>query len=374
LRSLVIFILSLFSLNQLYCQNNVEFERIDEILSNPLSEIDIHFFDSLLLEYPESDYLLGMKASYISSNFDSNEADKFLRSSSAVDVESSYVNMARGIIAVDQGRLNDSKSYFERAYSLDSLKRNKWVRVELFSLYQELGLKNGGKFVEEALLIDPVFFNAKVALIYSLDLSLDCNRIINLFKSINSKWLNYQDYSTLGYAHYYCGDYLLAEDAFKRSNVYHENAPAYLGLGNIALDYRKNLELARSLYLKVIEFPEFEFDGIVALGWLHLWMAETSIAEDYFILLTTKYECQDSFNELILFRLKTNDYDQAQIDNLRSIELFGTNYFNFGYSIILDSLKDGDIYADFTSIVNEYKDSFGDDAYRWLLSTLKSLI
>lgn len=137
---------------------------------------------------------------------------------------SSLMFMDKALIDDYNGEHNEAKKGFKYAVDLDTLKVNKWLRMELYFFYQESIDFRAFGYLEEALKIDDNFHLAKIEKSYQLDEEENCMEIIGLLENIPDSYQDSDAMNLLGAAYINCRNFEKAKDALNQSISYSPNS------------------------------------------------------------------------------------------------------------------------------------------------------
>lgn len=122
----------------------------------------------------------------------------------------------------------------EKLLVIDKEKKNKWLRIELFKLYEKKGIDYlAWGYLEEAIAIDEIFYEAILTRAYRLNLITNCSDIIQQIISLPQTYIDSDILNFLGNAYLNCGDTENALKIFNGSIKKTETEEAYYFLGYI---------------------------------------------------------------------------------------------------------------------------------------------
>jgi hypothetical protein len=107
-------------------------------------------------------------------------------------------------------------------------------------------------------------------------------------------------------------------------------------------------------------------------GWTLYYERELEEAKYFFIKAFDLETTQEVINEVLVFYLKTQQYEEAEIWLNRSKGMFGTNFYNAGFALILDIVFNRVSYKD-SEIYSKYERTYGKKAADWLSELLTFL-
>jgi tetratricopeptide (TPR) repeat protein len=255
---------------------------------------------------------------------------------------------------------------------LDKNKKNKWLRLELFKLYEkkEMDYLAWGH-LEDALSIDEGFCEAILIRAYRLDLIENCSDVIQQIIQLPQSFLNSDILNYLGNAFLNCGNIENAIKIFNGSIEISETEEAYYFLGYINHYHLTDYETALNYYDKSININNQFIDVLIEKAWLLFDMNKFDETELLFKdLMLTHQNDQEVFNQLILFFLKRKRNSEALNYINESKRKFGSNHMNDGFELIcLEKLKNKEYIYKF----QKYKNKYSSEEMIWFKMLLKDV-
>lgn len=365
---LLFFFLAFFYFENIFSQN-MDPEKIKEIDCHLQlnKKVEDAYFIQHLKEYPNSDYLLGMRILTAIKRSDVAEAEVLLAIYSQIINESSYMLMAKAVYEKDKGAFNASYNSFMEALVADKEDNNKWLRLELFDFFMNSIVREdlAWKYLEEALVIDASFFPALITKAYSLDQIENCSDIIELLNKVIPHYVDEDIYAYIGSAHYNCHEVNKAEYFLNKSLDIRLSSDVYELLGLIQHEYYKNYDEALK-YLKLsIEIDSQDPETYNSLGWLYFDMNNLHDAELAFKRLVQLDKGQEPYNQIINFYICSEKYSKAKKALNESIDYNGKSYMTDAYDIVLHTKTEGSDDR-FRDLIFEYEKKYQEFEVNWL--------
>jgi tetratricopeptide (TPR) repeat protein len=350
--------------------NEQEILKIDSLLTIKIRS-EHPYIDSLHKTYPNSDFIIGMKAlSYIS--YDSLRAAEKLITSN-LKKGNTFSLIAAGVLYDKKNDSVKAQDFFDQAIASDERRVNKWLRLYLFYHYKKDDLAKALENLDQAIQMDSVFNQAIIEKAYLLSPVDNCDSIIKLLNKVNRNYKDNGYLSFLGDAYYYCGDGERAVSCYLKSNEIKENGFAYFGLGTIEHYMNRNLGKASEFYIKSSEYSDTRCDAKISLGWLNFDKNNLDVAESYFREIPDLCAKQENYNELIYFYIKTGKLKNAKEYITLAEKRFSSSYFTEGFKLLIDVLS-GDLEAFLkNNKIDSYYATYGKDAADWLNSLLTDI-
>lgn len=316
-------------------EGGVDFDEIDKFLSKPANASDkIIFLDRYLKKWPNNDYLLGMRG-YFLLEVDSVEAGEFFKKEIlSQNNMGEYCAMASGAFFAGKGNYKKASEYLKYAQKLDKEVNNKWIFLELFHAEKDDDV--AAKYLEKSLQIDPFFYYALLSKAYFvLDEVENCAEIINILDKVDLEQESVEVINHLGMAYYNCGNIEKSYGVFLQSVEVGKSGFAYNMLGNIAVSWN-DLELAEKYYLENLKLNEHRDLALRALGWLYFRSGRYSVAETLFRELIVLEPTKESYEDVIMFYLKTNNFSKAREVIKERVVKHGNDSYSNAFLLIVD--------------------------------------
>ncbi|MFM9838892.1 MAG: hypothetical protein ACKVOQ_11545 [Cyclobacteriaceae bacterium] len=336
--------------------------EVDRKLTNQ-AVIDPKFIDSLLTIYPESDYLIGMKALQLLSLDSVDKAQRLIDSNSGE--KGTFIFTAEAIVYDKKNDSTKAEFLFDKAIRLDN-GNNKWLRLNLFYHFKESKSKYAAEELERSIKIDPNFNQAIIEKSYVLSPVENCDSIISLLSKVDYQYKDEGYLSFLGDAYFYCNDKKNSKSCYLRSNLIKENGFAYFGLGSLAEYLENDKKGAENFYNKSLNFKDARCEALISLGWLAYAKEDIKAAEQLFTKVVDECETQDNYSEVVIFYLKMNDVKQANRYIQLSKEKFSNSYFTEGLSLLVEIKVNKISHAESNNRIDDFYLKFGDVSSGWL--------
>ena len=256
----------------------------------------------------------------------------------------------------------------ENLIVVDKEKKNKWLRLELFKLYEKKGIEYlAWGYLEEAIEIDNIFYEAILARAYRLNLITNCYDIIQHIISLPQTYIDSDILNFLGNSYLNCDDTENALKIFKGSINKTETEEAYYFLGYIYHYNFNDLEKALFYYDKSIYLNNNFLDPQLEKAWLLFDMEQFDSSEILFKEIITKFEEVNPYNQIVLFYIKTKRYTEALNYIEESKIKFGSNYMNEGFELVCLQKNHDHSYVSKYSI---YKCNYTEEELLWFKDML----
>lgn len=366
----------IFYCNVLFCQEMTkeEFITIDRYLTDNSILVE-NFIISKLLIHPFNDYLIGMNIylNYKNGNRKhlEEEFNTLLKSDSNFK-NSSYIELAKGIIEINNGNDNKALNHYLRSLELDKLldNSNKWLRLELYSYFKERDHLLSLKYLNESLDIDPNFTSAQYEIAF---LNRENGDLENAIKILDDIIIRIDD----DYASYHkalfleeLGKYSEAEFVYsmliKKSNY----IQAYVGLGYINQFINKDLEKAELYFKQAINIDDRFDEAYMRLFRLYI---EKKAPHDAHKYIKKAYELNNSdiyLLDLIYAETLLNNFEQSEKLINKYYTDYGKDYEIDFWDILITSLK-GDK-ENSQSKINSYYDNYTTNEVEFLKNELRA--
>lgn len=324
----------------------------------------------------EDDFILNtLKVSCQVYKGNPDYAEKFIEKYSKSHSDNSYYLMTKGILSAFLEEYDLAHDFYLRGIEADKKRENKWIRFLFANLFIETAPEISNKYLDEALLIDPFYYDAIKLKIYQLDTLSQANEILFFYSKLETK--NCIDDNILAHvatALYNEGLYKKSKEFIDKSlSMNPDNSIALSLLGNYYYDYKKNNELAEHFFKRSLEIDHLDLITLNNLAWLYCEMGKAELAEKRFMqLIQLDNDNQFSYFQLVGFYI-TTDKDREALKWMKIInEKFDYNYFIEAYTIILDVKQKGAPTNKFYS----YKRKYGIDSeqYQLLVDLIEELV
>ena len=337
------FFLNIFSCSNLSeIPDNLRIQIEKEINCNPL--IDNNYFNSYLVKYPYSDFLVGMKTIFFLQDEKIEEAEEFLQqyTKNSKFSKGTFVNLAE--FQINNIKNPHSENTFQlllKSKKYDKQKNNKYVYLFLFDYYLKKDIKKAKKYLDFSLKIDST---STIGLLtksyYYREIGNDLESIKILESLIEKKCTPFAFFYRSVFF-YEEGDLKAAESILLQGMQIKEIPEFFLLLGRIYGD-KNNKEAELNYYENGLQkFPDNK-DLLNNLGWFYLHNRDFTKAIDIFnklIDIHPKNQIEDYYS-LINVLLLNNNLEIAENYLNELIQIYPQkNYTYFYYSILLHGLK-----------------------------------
>lgn len=346
-------------------------EECDKYLTDNYP-VHINYFDKYLNKSLLSAYLKLMKVYFLIKE---GNIDLAKEEYSLINIDSPVYNshgdlyyMIKGIFLFLDKNRKDALNYFQIALSKEK-SRNKWLRIELFYFYFEIENYTAFGYLDEAIDIDPNFYEAIIQKCYYMDSEHNCEEIITNLEKLPITYEINTTLNLLGVAYTNCGNIDKGIKIIKKSI---ENEPTsennYL-LGYIYSNFLKRLDLAEGFFLKSLSFEKANIDTINSYAWLLYEKNDMQLAEKKFKELLSINKDQTAYDQIIQFYLLTKKISKAEKFISESINQNGFNFTNEGFEIILLLIMKKNHKAK----LDAYKIKYGEFEVDWLHGMINDL-
>lgn len=345
-----------------------ELLKIDNYLTNNF-EIPPDYFDSLLSIYPTNDYIVGMNIYFNYKNGNKKKLEEDFYKLITLDNQlenSSYIQLAKGIIAYNNNSEEEAIKYYKRGLEIDKLtdESNKWLRLELYFFYQKKEFDKALEFLMESLTIDNNFTFAQYELAFinrengDLEAAIDVlDRIILrttdpyaiyhkayfleeleehkeaeiLYTMLINKFNYIEAYTSLGAIyHYLYKDFTKAEYYFNEALKINQNFDvAYIRLFRLYID-KKELEKAYQAIKKgytINKSSDNLLDFIYAEVLMKRYTTAKGLIEKYYDEFGKDYEID--FWDILWTILEGDKQNTVQVKIDKYYENYTQNEINF---------------------------------------------
>jgi tetratricopeptide (TPR) repeat protein len=286
--------------------------------------------------------------------------------------KNSFFLMVKSLVQINQENEIDLLiASLEELLIIDNLKTNKWLRLELFKLYEkkEIDYLAWG-YLEEAISIDENFYEAILLRAYRLDLITNCADIVYQILQLPQTFVNSDVLNFLGNAYLNCNEVENALKIFNGSLEIEVTEEAYYFIGYINHYYLDDYEKAIFYYDKSISINNLFIDVLVEKAWLLYDMSKYEDSETLFKKIISGHEEINVYNQITLFYIRTEKIDEALEYVEKSKIKFGVNHMNQGFELIcLEKIKDD-------KYVNEYhlyKKKYSVEELSWFKALLSEI-
>ncbi|QZK90030.1 hypothetical protein K5V07_05810 [Flavobacterium sp. CHNK8] len=269
------------------------------------------------------------------------------------------------------GEIDTLINSLEKLLIVDKDKKNKWLRLELFKLYEKKGIDYlAWGYLEEAIAIDEIFYEAILARAYRLNLITNCSDIIQHIISLPQTYIDSEILNFLGNAYLNCGDTENALKIFNGSIKKTETEEAYYFLGYINHYNLNDFEKGLFYYDKSMSLNNKFIDSQLEKAWLLYDMERYESSETLFEEIIAEFEEVNAYNQIVLFYIKTNRYLEALKFIEESKIKFGPNYMNEGFELVCLQKKGDNAYL---SKYSMYKNNYTTDELLWFKDMLSEI-
>lgn len=331
------------------------------------SSINNQYFDNLIKEYPQSDYLIGMKGYYLLYNESALSAKSYVEGEIAKNKKlhnGSYTNMVLGLVDEND---NSKEQLLLKSVELDRAELNKWVRLELFYHYEKKESHlNAIRYLEMALKIDPYFPNAAIELV---NISIDSNNISNAKQTINSLINKHPTY-TLSYM--YNAKFLIDEGKFQEAITNYEtilkmdslNIDALIGIGYVNQYYKDNKDEALKYYNLAWEIDK---NNSIILKRLGILMSDRSDFEKaiHYLKQSLQFIAEyETYTELVYVYIKMLKLNEANSLLSECVSKYGNDRRTDFFDIIITHLNNDKLSTE--NKINSFHELYSKEDFEWL--------
>lgn len=257
--------------------------------------------------------------------------------------ENSFFLMVKSLVQINQDNeidlLIDS---LDKCLKIDNERINKWLRLELFKLYEKKGIDYlAWGYLEDAILIDENFYEAILLRAHRLDLVTNCSDIIHQILQLPQTFVNADILNFLGNAYLNCNEIENALKIFNGSLEIRITEEAYYFIGYINHYNFEDYEKAMFYYDQSISLNNQFIDVLIEKAWLLYDMNEYQTSEALFKEIIRNHEQINVYNQITLFYIRTEKISEALNYIEESKSKFGVNHMNQGFELIcLEKIKD----------------------------------
>lgn len=351
-----------------------------EVESNVISEIEgkiSYDYDSALvrinqylLEFPESDYLNGMKAFLLNSIGRGGEAKKNIQETiklNAVLKEKTFTNFSLGIISFSENDPEISYNYYLKSLNADTNKINKWVRLYLFYFFLNQDPLLALNYLKESIEIDPYFIIARneLGIIYREE--GQPQKALEILEPILKMQRDPATLFNIGLVHIDLGNMKLAKSFFTESVSIKPSVKPLISLAYIEESEGRNVE-AEELYRKAILVDPKDDEAYQNLGMLKL---RAGLKEESIAFFNTAYTLNPSFENTSKLVFWGINYDMPTAEKyFRELKEKFDNNYEVGFFEILIHCKKGQSKKCQESF-NEYCNNHNSQEITWVRNQLK---
>lgn len=318
-----------------------------------------------------------LKAYYIYALFKAGQYElailelDFLEQSKNLEKDSIFLMTKELINSIKNDEIDILINSLEKLIIVDKEKKNKWLRLELFNLYEKKGIDYlAWGYLEEAIAIDEIFYEAILARAYRLNLIANCNEIIQHIISLPQTYIDSDILNFLGNAYLNCDDSENALKIFNGSIEKTETEEAYYFLGYINHYNLNDFDKGLFYYDKSISLNNKFIDPQLDKAWLLYDINQNESSEILFKKIITEFEEVNPYNQIILFYIKIKQYAEALNYIEESKIKFGSNYMNEGFELVCLQKKGNNDYVNKYSI---YKNNYTTDELLWFKDMLSEI-
>lgn len=336
--------------------------------------IDINYLKKLT---KKNDDITELKVYYIYGLYKENQIKSainelaILKKTTALE-KSSFFLMVKSLIQINnETEIDQLIKLLENYLILDKERNNKWLRLELFKLYEkkEIDYLAWG-YLEDAISIDENFYEAILLRSQRLDLITNCSEIIQQLLQLPQSYVNSDVLNFLGNAFLNCNEIDNALKIFNGSLESEITEEAYYFIGYINHYHLNDYKNAMVYYNKSISVNNKFIDVLMEKAWLLFDMKNFESSETLFKDIIDSHDEINSYNQITLFYLKTTKYKEASNYIDKSKGRFGENHMNQGLELVyLEKIKN-DLYVDKYHL---YKKKYSENQLLWFKNLLCEL-
>ena len=293
-----------------------------------------------------------------------NESENFQKNS--------FFLMVKSLVQINQdNEIELLIESLEKCLIIDEQKNNKWLRLELFKLYEEKKIDYlAWGYLEEAILIDENFYEAILLRAYRLDLIANCSDIVCQLLQLPQTFINSDVLNFLGNAYLNCNEIDDALKIFKGSLEISITEEAYYFIGYIYHYNLNDYQKALLYYDKSISVNNQFIDVLIEKAWLLYDTNDYQSAEILFKEILNNHQEINVYNQITLLYLRTEKNIEALNYVEKSKSKFGINYMNEGFELIcLERIKDNK----YVNKYEQYKNNYSVDELLWFKTLLNEI-
>ena len=293
-----------------------------------------------------------------------NESENFQKNS--------FFLMVKSLVQINQDtEIELLIESLERCLIIDEQKNNKWLRLELFKLYEEKEIDYlAWGYLEEAILIDENFYEAILLRAYRLDLIANCSDIVYQLLQLPQTFINSDVLNFLGNAYLNCNEIDNALKIFKGSLEISITEEAHYFIGYIYHYNLNDYQKALLHYNKSISVNTQFIDVLIEKAWLLYDINDYQSSEILFIEIVNNHQIINVYNQITLLYLRTEKNIEALNYVEKSKSKFGINYMNEGFELIcLEKIKDDNYVIKY----EQYKNNYSVDELLWFKTLLNEI-
>ncbi|WP_188362952.1 tetratricopeptide repeat protein [Flavobacterium orientale] len=336
--------------------------------------IDVNYVEEFTNKHGE---IKELKAFYIYSLYKTNQIktanDALLTLNISEDFEkNSFFLMVKSLVQLsNETDIDQLIKMLESYLVVDNQRNNKWLRLELFKLYEkkEIDYLAWG-YLEDAISIDENFYEAILLRAQRLDLITNCSDIINQLLQLPQSYVDSDILNFLGNAFLNCNEIDNAIKIFNGSLEIGITEEAYYFIGYINHYHLNNYEEAMFYYDKSISTNNQFVDVLLEKAWLFFDMNLYESSETLFKEIVGSHDEINSYNQITLFYLKTRKYIEVVNYIEKSKIRFGENYMNQGFELVyLEKIKEDS----YVKKYHLYKEKYSQNELTWFRDLLAEL-
>lgn len=281
----------------------------------------------------------------------------------------SIYHMLKGMLAILRNDRIKANKCFILSRDYDKKTRNKWLQLELFYFYLESDNEDYKAFacLDNAILIDPSFYEAIVASSVFLDTELNSAEIIDNLEKIPKSYADAKALNILGVAYY--NEYKIEKSIMTLIESINLDSNSYnnYSLGMVYDLGKENFKKAEKFYIKSLEHKKDNLDTINSYAWLLFKMDKLDLAESKFLDLIKFSNDQTIYDQIVQFYLESGNLDKAETSIKNSLITYGNFFTIDGFNIVLKMLKGENC----QEAITNYKNIYNDFEISWLKEYLE---
>lgn len=368
IRSVIILLAILF----LGCNDqDLTGEKVDQIDSRLCLTLNIEpkYFDSLVSEYGDSQYIKAMYWYLLSNKENAGDFYSDLRrKKNEFNWGGIDISLAEAHLLSLLGDSDSSRNILKKA--LNDFGPNHWVFFELASFSKG---RERIELLDSAMALKPKFYRAAVAKAFCLDVITEHKEIIAMLEGNKSRDSDIEVLNFLAEAYFFKKDINRSFELYKESVSIAPNVRAYLGIGNTYHYQFDDLGMAYHYYDLALGIDSLSTSAIRSKGWLLFDLDSTLTAIKYFDKL--KVRCSE-LNEIELeegidFYLLAGLSETARFFFQAAFKKFGDSPRVMGYYLILNWSATNHEVNDLN--ISSYEKKFGPINVKWLKEKINEL-
>jgi tetratricopeptide (TPR) repeat protein len=351
----------------------VEICEIERYITDNIN-IDINYLKELT---NQKDGGIKLRIYYIYGLFKTNHLKlakdelKLLNESESLE-KNSFFLMVQSLVQIsNENEIDLLIKTLENYLVIDKKKDNKWLRLELYKLYEKKEIHYlAWGFLEDAVSIDENFYEAILLRTQKLDLITNCSDIVNQLLQLPQSYNNSDVLNFLGNAFLNFNEIDNALKIFNGSLEIGVTEEAQYFIGYINHYYLNDKENAMMYYNKSIVTNNQFIDALLEKAWLFFDMKLYESSENLFKEILDSHDEVNTYNQLTLFYLKIGKYIEALNYIEKSKNKFGKNHMNQGFELVyLQKVKN----ESYVEKYHFYKKKYSDNQLLWFKSLLSEL-